>query len=868
MADTNHIRRDDYVEFSENDPFAELTRIMGHDPRVQGPAVQAAPAPAEAAAAPADDDFEIDLERELAADFDFSEFDEPAAVADWRREEQAGEPAAEQAAQPDRAALDIDFDDFLTEEAKIEEPVAAASVPGPAYEAQESLDDALERELFSEQASFAAEPEPVYDAPVHETGDAPAYEAEPAYEAPAAYEAASVHDATAADPAGDDWAAEAEFDLDFLERELAASAPPVEPRPAPQAVTPPPPASFEAEPFPEPEEPEEAAAGSADRPLSLEEELNLLLADDPAPAPGVAAQPQRPAGTAFGRANFAPAQPAAAAPAFAMAPAAYRPEAAPAAPAADARPAFTPIATPAPAPAYTPAPAPVDAVAEDDLHDLFGDDFALDLDGEAGARKAAAAELPDIETVEVAETVQPVADDLDIPEVDYGAPAAPASGLYDDLEADFADVFGDVASDEPKPAAAVAASAAAPAPQAEAGYVLDDTRWQAAQAFPDAGFDHETDLEQAIAMSAYEDEQPRPAPRRRGLLAAAVVGGLVVLGAAGIFGMSMFGGGSDTPALVRADPEPMKVRPENPGGTTVPNQDNEVYQRVSGGPSDAAPEQESLITTAEEPVDVAARTVTPQEPAALAPGIDDGTPAAVAQPKSEDRIEQPPQAASPVEAEETAVVAPRRVRTMVVRPDGTMVPREDPAPVAAGQPAAATAQPGVIRQPAGAAETAVLAPAGEAAPASDTLAAEADEGPTVETPQTVAVVPTQRSEPQAAPARPAAPAPQPAVQQPAAQAPVAAAPVSAPAAAAAAGAGEWSMQIASQPTAEGAQSTYQDLARRYGSVLEGRGVNIVRADIEGRGVYYRVRIPASSREEAIQLCTRYKAAGGSCFVSR
>jgi hypothetical protein len=76
------------------------------------------------------------------------------------------------------------------------------------------------------------------------------------------------------------------------------------------------------------------------------------------------------------------------------------------------------------------------------------------------------------------------------------------------------------------------------------------------------------------------------------------------------------------------------------------------------------------------------------------------------------------------------------------------------------------------------------------------------------------------------------------------------------------------MQIASQPPAEGAQSAYQDLARRYGSVLEGRGVNIVRADIEGRGTYYRVRIPASGRDEAIQLCTRFKAAGGSCFVSR
>ncbi|MBX3530752.1 MAG: SPOR domain-containing protein [Rhizobiaceae bacterium] len=76
------------------------------------------------------------------------------------------------------------------------------------------------------------------------------------------------------------------------------------------------------------------------------------------------------------------------------------------------------------------------------------------------------------------------------------------------------------------------------------------------------------------------------------------------------------------------------------------------------------------------------------------------------------------------------------------------------------------------------------------------------------------------------------------------------------------------MQIASQPTADGAQSTYQDLARRYGSILGGKGVNIVRADIPGKGTYYRVRIPSSTRNEAISLCEKYKAAGGSCFVSK
>ena len=76
------------------------------------------------------------------------------------------------------------------------------------------------------------------------------------------------------------------------------------------------------------------------------------------------------------------------------------------------------------------------------------------------------------------------------------------------------------------------------------------------------------------------------------------------------------------------------------------------------------------------------------------------------------------------------------------------------------------------------------------------------------------------------------------------------------------------MQIASQPSEAAAQSSYQDLARRYGSVLEGREVNIVKAEIAGKGTFWRVRVPARSRNDAISLCESYKASGGNCFVSQ
>ena len=60
-------------------------------------------------------------------------------------------------------------------------------------------------------------------------------------------------------------------------------------------------------------------------------------------------------------------------------------------------------------------------------------------------------------------------------------------------------------------------------------------------------------------------------------------------------------------------------------------------------------------------------------------------------------------------------------------------------------------------------------------------------------------------------------------------------------------AGSWSVQIASQPSDDSAKSTYQDLARRYGGVIGGRGVNIVKAEIAGKGTFWRVRVPAGSR---------------------
>jgi len=76
------------------------------------------------------------------------------------------------------------------------------------------------------------------------------------------------------------------------------------------------------------------------------------------------------------------------------------------------------------------------------------------------------------------------------------------------------------------------------------------------------------------------------------------------------------------------------------------------------------------------------------------------------------------------------------------------------------------------------------------------------------------------------------------------------------------------IQIASLPSQADAQKSYQSLSNKFGSVIGGRGVDIKAAEVAGKGTFYRVRIPAGSKEQAVALCEKYRSAGGSCLVAR
>ncbi|MBZ9817897.1 SPOR domain-containing protein [Mesorhizobium sp. CA4] len=542
-------------------------------------------------------------------------------------------------------------------------------------------------------------------------------------------------------------------------------------------------------------------------------------------------------------------------------------------------------------------------------------------------------DVPDVETVDVPERVVALADDLDIPELSFEEDQ-PAASAYDDLDAEFASLLTDMNATEIASAPAQSrgyddesynagfngydrrdlraetpAAPAAPASFAVANdYDADDVPGSRPVSqqddFASEELDYDPELEEAMAIPGL-GEREAAQPRRRGMMVAALVGAVVVFGGLGALAFSFGGkGGSEAPVIVKADNSPIKVKPENPGGTVVPNQDNKVYDAVAkggGAAKSAEPVQQKLVNTTEQPVDLASKeppqsrvvdlspkdndaapgSDTADNPDSALPGVAQAVVPAIAQPaapasrqpaapapKSEDRIAQVlQQDADNAANNDVVAVAPRKVKTMMVKPDGSLVPREDPAPAAPKIAAAEPSDPApqhVAPASDGQQTGTVASDAGQAnAGQADTGQADAATVKPAKPAKKAEAKAQSANTPAKVPVAPARPSDQP-VDIVGEVKPDQVASIDP----AAAGGGSWSMQIASQPTVESAQSTYQDLQRRYGSVLSGRTANIVKAEVAGKGTFYRVRVPAQSRNDAINLCTSYKAAGGNCFVSR
>lgn len=451
----------------------------------------------------------------------------------------------------------------------------------------------------------------------------------------------------------------------------------------------------------------------------------------------------------------------------------------------------------------------------------------------------------------------------DLPPVEEEKPASFATDYDFDIDSELANLLDKTAEQHPIPQpvpvrptpAPVAASAVPPIAEQVRNMPSDD--FDVFEKALEEDFRRSLDTQysfgakqpiaepEALEADDYEEEEPSSSRRWIAIAAAAAV---VLVASGGVYawmkssGGEVLGGGE--PKIVMADKDPVKVVPTNPGGKSVPNQNKAVYDRVSGTGAEQ-PAQKNLISSEEEPMDVAQRTLGPDNlPMDDEAGADNANVDANANAGA--------QPADPA-AKADPGLAPRRVKTMIVRPDGSLVTQDGPATAAGAQTANAATAP--AQSTSGQTVNDVLA-SGDAQAAAP---AEASDAGGVAAPN----MPVPLSRPtQTAAATPAA-ATKPATlaaPQPAASSTVAA---STPTAA-----GDYLIQISSLPTEADAQKSYKSLSAKFGSVIGGRGMNIKAAEVAGKGTYYRVRIPAGSKDAAVQLCERYRAAGGSCMVVR
>lgn len=360
-----------------------------------------------------------------------------------------------------------------------------------------------------------------------------------------------------------------------------------------------------------------------------------------------------------------------------------------------------------------------------------------------------------------------------------------------------------------------------------------------------------------------------------------------VLGVAGVvaavaFGWNYFSSGpSDgSTQIIMASGDPVKIKPAEPGGEKIPNQNQVVFEEVNGGEA-AKTGQERLASGTEAPIRVISTD-------AVAPVVQ-----ALPVTKSPRTIAKSAARIAPDDTvlvrTEQAVVSPRKVRTVTVRPDGTIVVAKQ-----VKKPAVKPASPINTR-------AVKVAPIGgnSAKPATGKTVAAPKNITGQSTAPVVAALPVRTVKPVtkplvpvrtikvapvksvatsgqnsgaiAAPAKTRTPAATPVKVQPIKKAVPRKAIKKAtpkPVRTAAVSAGSYVMQISSQRSAEAAQSSYNRLSRRFPGILGGKGVDIRRSTIKDKGVFYRVRVPVGSKRAAINLCTRYKSAGGSCFVTR
>lgn len=327
--------------------------------------------------------------------------------------------------------------------------------------------------------------------------------------------------------------------------------------------------------------------------------------------------------------------------------------------------------------------------------------------------------------------------------------------------------------------------------------------------------EHWRDGEDAAEFDPGEETETR-SRRPLYIMAAIIVAGIGGIGAT----FALKGGPAPQQiATIKAPDGPVKVEPE-PTGADAPARSASILERTP----QAAPV--AVADATEQPIDLsrlpdrALRTITPGGSGAASVPV----PPSPAQGLAPAHAYAPAQPAAAPQGI-AGLIEPKKVKTVSVRPDGSVLPGAA-APLSASTDAQALAR---MAAPA-------PAPAAKAA-----------------TPKSTARVATT-PKPAAAPAAEAR------------QKPVQVAEAD-PAAAGATNGGGYAVQLAAPDSEQEARDIQMRLIKKYGADIPGFHPSIRKA-VSGDKTVYRVRNTGLTRDDATALCQKVLSAGGKCFVAR
>ncbi len=264
---------------------------------------------------------------------------------------------------------------------------------------------------------------------------------------------------------------------------------------------------------------------------------------------------------------------------------------------------------------------------------------------------------------------------------------------------------------------------------------------------------------------------------------------LVAVAFLGVFAYRTIFNSSARPTVVTKSNAPTKVDPKNaPQNAAAPNK--AIQDRIGA----TGPEQ--VLTREEQPTDLTQQPnqqQVPQRPQQQTPAF------APVAPQQQQQVTNPDQ--------------PKKVKTMTVRSDGTVVPGNSQQQQVPAGPLPLNANPNSLEP---------------------------------ETPAPVRPRSDLQKNPNVAPTR----------QQQASMAP----------SIAPATTGGYVVQVASHKTQEEAQAAWGNLRQQHASILSNRTADIRRYDLGDRGTFYRAMVGPMNREQANALCQNLKTAGSGCIV--